>query len=211
MRIAKEGRPLVLAAFGLTAVAAVFGWFVSSVVLGAAALALAGFFRDPERAIPAGDALVVSPADGTVVAAVRVPVGRLLGSESQQVSIFMSPLDVHVNRAPIGGRVEALEYQSGRFFAAYRGKSSEENERNAIKIAHSGGVRVTMVQIAGFLARRIVCHVKQGDSLERGQRLGIIMFGSRVDLFLPPDAEVAVRPGEHVRGGETVVAKMRGV
>lgn len=211
MRIAHEGRPLVLAAFGLTALAAVFGWFVSSAVLCAAALALAGFFRDPERAVPAGDSLVVSPADGTVVASVRVPMGRLLGRESQQISIFMSPLDVHVNRAPIGGRVQDLEYQSGRFFAAYRGKSSDENERNAIKIAHPGGVQVAMVQIAGFLARRIVCHVKEGDSLQRGQRVGIIMFGSRVDLLLPPDAEVAVQPGEHVRGGETVVARIRGV
>jgi phosphatidylserine decarboxylase len=210
VRIAKEGHALILAALGLTVMAAVVGWFVWSVLLCVTTLAITGFFRDPKRKVPVEESLVVSPADGKVVASCRVPNGRLLGRESQQVSIFMSPLDVHVNRSPIGGRVEELEYQAGHFFAAYRGKASDENEQNAIKIGHPGGTKVTMVQIAGFVARRIVCHVRKGDSVARGQRLGMIMFGSRVDLFLPPDAQLAVQLGDRVRGGETVVARIRG-
>jgi len=195
----------------MTVLTVALGWFLWGAILLVLALAIAGFFRDPDRETPAGASLVVSPADGKVVASVRVPMGRLLGRESQQVSIFMSPLDVHVNRAPIGGRVEELEYRAGHFFAAYRGKASDENEQNALRIAHPGGTEVAMVQIAGFVARRIVCHVKRGDVLARGQRLGMIMFGSRVDLVLPRDAELEVQPGDRVRGGETVVARIRGV
>lgn len=211
MRIAKDGYVLILVALGLTAGAAVLGWFILSAVLALISLAVIGFFRDPDRKSPVGEGIVVAPADGKVVAIEQVAKGRLLGRESQQLSIFLSPLDVHVNRSPIQGRVEQSEYQSGRFFAAYRGKASSENEQNAIKIVHSGGTEVTMVQIAGFLARRIVCHVKEGDSLDRGERMGMIMFGSRVDLFLPLDAKLEVERGARVRGGETVVATMRGV
>jgi len=211
MRIAKEGYTLILVALGLTVGAAALGWFSLSAVLSVLSLAVIGFFRDPDRKIPVGEALVVAPADGKVVAVERVATGRLQERESQQLSIFLSPLDVHVNRSPIQGRVTEIEYQAGRFFAAYRGKASEENEQNAIKIVHDGGTEVTMVQIAGFLARRIVCHVEKGDVLDRGERIGMIMFGSRVDLFLPQDAQLEVQRGQRVRGGETVVARIRGV
>jgi phosphatidylserine decarboxylase len=211
VRIAKEGYPFIFVALGPAVLAVVVGWFLLGFVLLVITAAVAAFFRDPRRETPLGASLVVSPADGRVVASTRVTIGRLLGRESQQISIFMSPLDVHVNRAPIAGRVEQLEYKAGHFFAAYRGKSSDENEQNAIRIGHPGGTEVTMVQIAGFLARRIVCHLEKGDWLDRGQRIGIIMFGSRVDLFLPPDAEVSAKPGDRVRGGETVVARIRGV
>ena len=211
MRIAKEGSTLILLALGLTVGSAFLGWFMLTTFLFLISLAVIGFFRDPDRKTPAGEAIVVAPADGKVVAIEQVAKGRLLGRASQQLSIFLSPLDVHVNRSPIHGRVEQSEYQAGKFFAAYRGKASTENEQNAIKIVHPGGTEVTMVQIAGFLARRIVCHVGRGDSLARGQRIGMIMFGSRVDLFLPPDAQLQVQRGERVRGGETIVATMRGV
>lgn len=211
MRIAKEGRALILGALGVTLLALALGWFLWSALLLILTLAVTGFFRDPDRETPGAPSLVVAPADGRVVASARVPIGRLIGRESQQISIFMSPLDVHVNRSPIGGRVEELEYRAGHFFAAYRDKSSDENEQNAIKLAHPDGTEVTIVQIAGFVARRIVCHVKKGDALHRGQRLGMIMFGSRVDLFLPPDAQIEVQPGDRVTGGETVVARIRGV
>lgn len=211
MKIAKEGYPLILVALGLTVAAALVGWLMLSALLALLSLAVIGFFRDPDRSIPVGEAIVVAPADGKIVAIERVANGRLLGRESQQLSIFLSPLDVHINRSPIRGRVAQSEYQAGKFFAAYRGKASSENEQNAIKLVHAGGTEVTVVQIAGFLARRIVCHANKGDFLERGERIGMIMFGSRVDLFLPPDAELQVQMGERVRGGETVVATMRGV
>jgi len=211
MRIAKEGYAFILVALGLMGAAAVFGWLVLSAFLALVSLAMIGFFRDPDRKSPVGEAIVVAPADGKVVSIERVTNGRLLGRESQQLSIFLSPLDVHVNRSPIQGCVEQREYQAGKFLAAYRGKASSENEQNAIKIVHAGGTEVTMVQIAGFLARRIVCHVEKGDAVDRGERMGMIMFGSRVDLFLPSDAQLRVQRGERVRGGETVVATMRGI
>jgi len=211
MRIAKEGYALILPAIGLTAGAMVLGWFLASAVLLVISLAVVGFFRDPDRQIPVGESLVVAPADGKVVAIEQVAEGRLLGRKSQQLSIFLSPLDVHVNRSPVHGRVADSEYQAGKFLAAYRSKASNDNEQNAIKIVANGGTEVTMVQIAGFLARRIVCHAKKGDALERGERIGMIMFGSRVDLFLPLDAELQVQRGERVWGGSTVVARMKGV
>ena len=168
----------------------------------AVAAAVAGFFRDPARVAPGGEGLVVSPADGKVV---EIDDGDPVG---RRVSIFLSPLDVHINRAPLDARVADVRYQAGRFLAAYKGKASEENERNAVELADASGRTVRVVQIAGFLARRIVCDVGRGDSLKRGERFGMIMFGSRVDLHLPADATVAVRPGERVRGGETIVARL---
>lgn len=188
---------------GLAAAAFVVGWAAAAVALLAVAAAVAGFFRDPARVAPAGEGLVVSPADGKVV---EVDDGAHPGG--RRVSIFLSPLDVHINRAPLDARVADIRYQAGRFQAAYKGKASEENERNAVELADGSGRTFRVVQIAGFLARRIVCDVGRGDSLKRGERFGMIMFGSRVDLHLPADATVAVRPGERVRGGETIVARL---
>lgn len=169
----------------------------------AVAAAVAGFFRDPARVAPGGEGLVVSPADGKVV---EVDDGAHPGG--RRVSIFLSPLDVHINRAPLDARVADIRYQPGRFLAAYKGKASEENERNAVELTDASGRTVRVVQIAGFLARRIVCYVNPGDSLRKGQRFGMIMFGSRVDLHLPGDAEIEVAPGQRVRGGETIVARL---
>ncbi len=175
------------------------GWFAAAAALAAAALALAGFFRDPERTAPDGEGVVVSPADGKVVE---------VGAEGRRLSIFLSPLDVHVNRAPMNGRVQDVRYRPGRFFAANRGKASDENERNVVEFVEDSGKTLQVVQIAGFLARRIVCDVGPGDPLRKGERFGLIMFGSRVDLHLPPDATVEVRPGQRVRSGETIVARL---
>ena len=180
------------------------GWAAAAVALLAVAAAVAGFFRDPARVTPGDEGLVVSPADGKVVE-VDDDGGHPGG---RRVSIFLSPLDVHINRAPLDARVADIRYQPGRFLAAYKGKASEENERNAVELTDASGRTVRVVQIAGFLARRIVCDVGRGDSLKRGERFGMIMFGSRVDLHLPADATVAVRPGERVRGGETIVARL---
>jgi phosphatidylserine decarboxylase len=170
-------------------------------------LAFAGFFRDPERRTPGGEGLIVSPADGRVVEVKEVAKGRLWEGPGTRVSIFLSVLDVHVNRAPVPGRVEQIEYQKGNFYAAYLERASEQNEQNALRITDAKGRSLTLVQIAGVLARRIVCYVRQGDALSQGQRLGLIMFGSRVDLFLPRGLKVEVVKGQRVKGGETVIGR----
>ena len=199
IRIAREGYRFVFVASALAAAALAAGWVAAGVALAAAALALAGFFRDPERTAPDGEGVVVSPADGKVVD---------VSDEGRRLSIFLSPLDVHVNRAPMNGRVQDVRYRPGRFFAANRGKASDENERNVVEFVEDSGKTLEVVQIAGFLARRIVCDVGPGDPLRKGERFGLIMFGSRVDLYLPPGAAVEVRPGQRVRSGETVVARL---
>ena len=162
------------------------------------------FFRDPERIAPPGERLVVAPADGRVVAVVSE---RALDAEATRVSIFMSPLDVHVNRSPVAGVVEEVRHTAGRFRAAFADKASLDNERNALVIA-SAGRRYLLVQIAGAVARRIVCHVAPGDRVQRGERFGMIMFGSRVDLFLPSGVRPIVRRGDRVRAGTTVVGEI---
>ena len=179
------------------------GWLALGAVLAATAVALAGFFRDPERVAPDGEGIVVAPADGKVVA-----VGDASDPAGRRLSIFLSPLDVHINRAPMNGRVADVRYQTGHFMAAYKGKASDENERNAIELVDDEGRTLRIVQIAGFLARRIVCYVGRGDALKRGERFGLIMFGSRVDLYLPREAAVEVLAGQRVRGGETIVARL---
>jgi phosphatidylserine decarboxylase len=166
------------------------------------------FFRDPERTAPADDRAVVSPADGRIVAVVPEREDRFLHALATRVSIFMSPLDVHVNRSPVTGTVRQVQHTEGRFRAAFSDKSSLDNERNAV-VLESGGRRFLMVQIAGALARRIVCHVGPGDRLERGQRFGMIMFGSRVDVFLPPGVQPTVSKGERVRAGLSVLGRVQ--
>jgi len=165
------------------------------------------FFRDPERTPPPGDRLVVSPADGRVVAVVPEADVRPLGGPATRISIFMSPLDVHVNRNPVSGSVEHVEHTAGKFRAAFADKASLDNERNAV-ILDAGGKRYVLVQIAGALARRIVCRIAPGDRVERGARFGMIMFGSRVDLFLPAGVVPRVRLGDRVHAGTSVVAEV---
>lgn len=202
IRIAREGYRFLFTALGLAAAALAVGWSVAALLLLAVALAVAGFFRDPERVAPDAHDVVISPADGKVV-----EVEETAGPQGRRLSIFLSPLDVHINRAPLNGRVADVSYQAGHFFAAYKGKASEENERNAVALVDEAGRTFRIVQIAGFLARRIVCYVAPGDSLHKGQRFGMIMFGSRVDMYLPREADVVVSPGQRVRGGETIVAR----
>jgi phosphatidylserine decarboxylase len=164
------------------------------------------FFRDPERSAPADERLVVSPADGRVLSIGEAPAPQL-GGDATRISIFMSPLDVHVNRHPVSGTVEQVRHTAGKFRAAFADKASLDNERNALVVT-SGERRYLVVQIAGALARRIVCHVQPGDRARRGERFGMIMFGSRVDLFLPRDVRPVVHPGDRVHAGATVVAEV---
>jgi phosphatidylserine decarboxylase len=206
MSIAKEGYTLILTAAVLMLVAFFVGWKLTGVFLGVVTLAIAGFFRDPTRNVPVGEGLIVAPADGRVVniAAVQEE-DALFAGAVMRVSIFLSPLDVHINRAPVGGRIEEVRYKAGRFLAAYKQESSRINEQNALKIVDSQGRALSVVQIAGVMARRIVCRVKRGDSLARGDRFGLIMFGSRTDTYLPKECRIEVTEGQRVKGGVTVL------
>lgn len=207
MKIAREGYRFIFGAALLAVVAIIVGLEWVGLGLGLLALAFLGFFRDPERIPPEGDGLIVSPADGKVVGIQKVKKDELSREAGTRVSIFLSPLDVHVNRAPVKGSVESVRYRAGKFFAAYREKASQDNEQNALSIVDNRGRQLGIVQIAGAVARRIVCYVRTGDSLEQGQRFGMIMFGSRVDLFLPDNSRVEVVEGQRVKGGETIVGR----
>ena len=208
MTIAREGYPLILTAGVLTLLALVLDWVFVGVILAWLTAAIAAFFRDPKRNIPAGDGLIVAPADGRVVAVAAAPAGGMFSGAATRISIFLSPLDVHINRVPVGGKITELRYQSGKYLAAYKEAASERNEQNALKIVDAGGRSFGVVQIAGVLARRIVCRVKQGDDVERGARFGLIMFGSRTDAYLPKDCSVAVVEGQRVKGGETIIGRI---
>jgi len=188
-------------------VGALAGWAYGAALLGCALLVLL-FFRDPEREPLGDERSLVAPADGRVVGVETLPRGHRLAPEAvRRVSIFMSPLDVHVNRAPVDGLVESVAYRRGRFSAAYRGEASELNESNALLIHARAGYRIVVVQIAGWLARRIVCDVVEGATVTRGARFGLIMFGSRVDVYFPSDVTVTVEAGQRVQAGRSVIAQ----
>ena len=198
--------------FSLLAVAAFVVWITHDWAWSIAPMLLAAFFlwffRDPERTIPSGEGLIVAPGDGLVTEAASIMTPR---GPRQRISIFLSVFDVHVNRAPIGGVLSSVTYQKGRFLNAMSAASAEQNEQNTVTVAGKGadaGIEVTFKQIAGLLARRIVFGGKEGDLVERGQRVGLIKFGSRVDVLAPAEAELRVKVGERVRGGSSVLAAM---
>jgi phosphatidylserine decarboxylase len=196
----------------LLAVAGVLKWltgvWVWSIVPVLLALFFLWFFRDPQRAIPAGVGLIVSPDDGLVTetASIATPEGP-----RQRISIFLSVFDVHVNRAPIGGVLSHVRYQKGKFLNAMNPASAERNEQNAVTVRGEGadaGIEITFKQIAGLLARRIVFNFKEGQAVERGQRVGLIKFGSRVDVVQPARAVLRVKVGQRVKGGASVLAAL---
>ena len=207
MRIAKEGWPLILSAAALALLALFVGWHVVGVMLLVVTLGVATFFRDPERVIPSGEGLVVSPADGRVVTIAPAERDGLFGDAATRISIFLSPLDVHINRAPVAGRVNDVRYQAGQFLAAYKEDASRLNEQSALRLVDERERNWGVVQIAGVLARRIVCHSKAGDKLARGERFGLIMFGSRTDIYLPQGCRVEAVEGQRVKGGETIIGR----
>ena len=198
------------AAFAIWLVAFVIGhvsepvWWIG-VAIGFACLL---FFRDPERIPPSKSQVVVSPADGIIlkIANVEPPAELGLTGQRKKISIFMSVLNVHVNRTPIAGTVEKILYVPGRFFNVTLDKANEYNERQATFVKNDDGMNLVFVQIAGLIARRIRCDIKEGDKLERGQRVGIIRFGSRVDVYLPLDVSVLVEEGQITVAGETILA-----
>jgi len=171
-------------------------WAIPPAALG---LFLMFFFRDPEREVTSGPGLAVSPADGKVVEV------RAAGGERNRISIFLSPMDVHVNRSPVGGEVRAVEYAPGRFHAAWKEEASIENERNTITVATETG-EVSFQQIAGVLARRVVCWKRAGDQVERGERIGFMKFSSRMDVFFDHSWKIEVKAGDRVTGGVTIIA-----
>ena len=199
--LAPEALVFVVPLTAVTLVGVWLGWWLLMAAGGLLTVCVSAFFRDPERQVPLMPGAIVSPADGRIME-VAEEAGGL------RISIFLSVLDVHINRAPYEGRVSAVTYTPGRFLAAYRREASVVNEANSITIEHRDRVFVVK-QIAGVLARRIVCRVQPGSVLEKGQRYGLIRFGSRTDLVLPPEVEVVVGVGDSVRGGETVLAFLK--
>ncbi len=176
------------------------------VVIAVVALLVLNFFRDPGRSVPAGENLVVSPADGRIVVISKVREEEFLGSDAFLISIFMSPLDVHVNRIPVTGTIRLLRHISGKFTVAFSDKASEVNERMLIGMERRGGGKVLMKQIAGTVARRIVAELRQEQEVTMGERFGMIKFGSRVDVFVPASCGVNVQLHQRVTAGETVLA-----
>ncbi len=219
-RVHPEGRKFALIAAAVSLAAAFFAWETLAWPLAALVLGIMAFFRDPQRVTPQGDRLIVAPADGLITLIQKVPPPRELSLEDgsgivalgtapvTRVSIFMSVFDVHINRAPVGGTVRRVVYIPGRFLNADLDKASEENERQHILIERSDGIAIGFTQIAGLVARRIVPFVKPGDILACGQRVGLIRFGSRVDVYLPEGTEPRVLLGQKVIAGETVLAEL---
>jgi phosphatidylserine decarboxylase len=192
----------------LLAVAGVLAWATGawywSIVPVLLAVFFLWFFRDPQRSIPRGEGLVVSPADGVVTETVRIetPNGPL-----QRISIFLNVFDVHVNRSPIAGEITAVRYQTGKFLNAMNQECAERNEQNIVTVCGEG-IEIVFKQIAGLIARRIVFNYGEGDRVERGQRVGLIKFGSRTDVILPGEAEIRVKTGQRVKGGSSIIAEM---
>ena len=214
--LAREGIPFVLACVAAVVLAALWarsgGWGVRSAapaLFVALTLFVAYFFRDPERTIPPDPDVVVSPADGRVMSVGRVDGEDFMAGTATRVTIFLNIFNVHVQRAPLGGRVGHYAYHPGRYLPAWREEASSDNERASLGLETDAGPLLVR-QIAGLVARRIVTYPREGDTVIRGDRIGLIRFGSRVDLFLPPDWPVTVEAGDAVRGGETVVARVPG-
>jgi phosphatidylserine decarboxylase len=199
----RDGYKFAVPPIVLGAAAAAFGWRATAATLLSAGAFVAYFFRDPQRIPPADPGVVVSPADGRVMEIVSE---QLDGRPGQRLSIFLAIWDVHVNRSPMAGRVQRLDYRPGRFYAAMRSRASSENEQNVIRLETDHG-QIMFKQIAGWVARRVVCWKKPGDSLALGERIGLIRFGSRMDVWLPENAEIVAKVGHHVAGGVSVLAR----
>jgi phosphatidylserine decarboxylase len=223
VKFASEGYPFIFGSLVIAVIVSVFlirdlisgvydfsfyfFLFTSCLLIGLT-LFMAFFFRDPERNIPEGKGIFVSPADGKVIRIKDVYKNDFLKAESKEISIFMSLFDVHVNRAPCDGNVSLIKHSPGRFLVAHKDAASMENE-NTIMVLDGKDGKILVRQVAGFLARRIVCRVSAGDVLRRGERYGMIKFGSRLDVYLPKDTKIKVTLGDKVKAGETVIGILR--
>ncbi len=209
MRIpfAKDGFRFLIPLGLLTALFLWLSWPIAAFIAGGFFLFVLNFFRDPERAIPPDANAVVSPADGKVVEIVS-ETDPALSAPATRVSIFLNVFNVHVNRVPIAGTIETVRYNKGKFLAAFNHKASLDNEQNAI-VVKNGPVQILVKQIAGLIARRIVCWAKEGDEYQCGQRFGLIRFGSRVDIFVPEGTRLVVKNGDIVKGGSSVIGFLK--
>ncbi len=201
--IVAEGFPFIILSLVFTLFAAFFGVLWLAILLAVLTIFIIAFFRNPERRFQDEEKLVISPADGKVIKIEEVDAREGMNGRFKKISIFMNVFNVHVNRAPIGGTIEKISYRPGKFVSADLDKASAENERNDVLIRTKDGYAVWTVQIAGLIARRIVCWAREGDTLVKGERFGMIRFGSRVEVFLPADSRVVVRLSDKVRAGQT--------
>ncbi len=213
--MANEGFPFVIGA--LFAAVVLWGvwfyvpnlWSFLGGILGTLLIIFfAYFFRDPLRVIPVGDGLLLSPADGKIVGIKELESHPWLQSPAIQISIFLSPLDVHINRIPCAGTIEFVNYKKGKFLAAFNPKASEANEQTEIGLTTDNGTKIVFKQIAGILARRIVCHLENEQKVAGGEKFGMIKFGSRTDLIVPSGTQIDIRLGQRVKGGETILGRM---
>ena len=203
--IAKEGLPFLIPSALLAIFFGGMGWKVLMALGILVTLFIAFFFRNPKRKIPSLQNIILSPADGRIIHVGECVEDRFLREKALKVSIFMSLFDVHVNRAPAAGKVLERSYHPGRFHVASVDKASLLNEQNAFILETEDWFKILLIQIAGFVARRIVCYAKTGDTLRKGEIFGLIRFGSRVDLYLPTEVKPIVRVGQHVKGGESII------
>ena len=203
--IAKEGLPFIAGAAVLALIFGLLGWKILTFLGIALTIFIAYFFRNPERKIPRLQNVILSPADGKIIEVGEAQERRFLSEKTLKVSIFMSLFDVHLNRAPVSGKVLQKKYFPGEFFVAHAEKSSLLNEQNVLLIETEDHSHIVLVQIAGIVARRIVCYPKPGDLLKRGEIFGLIRFGSRVDLYLPLTVKPNVKVGQKVKGGESII------
>ncbi len=208
--VAREGYPIIIPMATVSLVFGLMGWGYLTGVFCGITFFIIYFFRNPTRNPPPSEHAIVSPADGKVLEVTSHLENRFLHRETMKISIFMSLFDVHVNRSPITGKVIKRAYYPGKFFPANTHKSSLLNEQNALLLSSTDGFEVLFVQVAGIIARRIVCYSQQGDLLEKGQVFGMIRFGSRLDVFLSPSVDMRVRVGDHVKAGETIIGYRNG-
>ena len=208
MRIDPAGWPFILSGLTLSLVGGLLGGLIVGLILLALTAFLLFFFRDPDRVVNAPDSAVVSPADGKVMVVGTPTVTAFPADRWQQISIFLSPMDVHVNRMPVSGRVVRVEYHPGRFLPAYRADAGELNEYTEVTVDCGGGRTVVVRQIVGILARRIVCRVQQGAVVKAGDRFGVMKFGSRMDIFLPAGTTTHAKVGDKAVAGQTILATL---
>lgn len=206
--IARPGYAFIAGAAFITAILAIVGLTVLATAALGITVFICYFFRDPDRVVPDMDTAVVSPADGKVILVNHVDANPFEEGRCLKISIFMSVFNVHVNRIPYDGKITGIRYNPGKFFTASLDKASTDNEQNALLLETEAGRTVCFVQIAGLVARRIVCNIKEGDRFKKGQRFGMICFGSRLDVYLPEDADISVAVGDKVKAASSVLGHL---
>lgn len=208
MKIAFDGLPFILPPLGIGVLLLLWGLTVPGILLLILGFFLSFFFRDPHRAIPQNENLILSPADGKIVKIAPAPQEEKNKGRTQMVSIFLSLFDVHINRSPMKGKIIELKYVPGKFLPAFKKEASKVNERNIVEI-ENGNNTISLHQIAGILARRVVLWKKRGEYVNLGERLGLIKFGSRIDIFLPPHVLLRIKEGQRVKGGISILGELK--